>query len=172
MRFLSLKSAIEKVKMKLTRVAILICIFGFLTYFVNGMPTDDCEIDEDNQISRFFKRTNCALNPHVENIKSSINNFRGQVWNKFEDLRGRLFNKNKDTGDIDFDELDVEDVTTIRSKRDDEEGENVEELTTVEIEIHSQSNEYLDIGTQNLLRVPLKCTDGQKVVGGRCRQIY
>jgi hypothetical protein len=143
--------------------------------FINGMSINDCESEEESKISRFFKKPNCVIKPHVENIKSNINLFGVQVWNKVGNIRDRIWNKNKDTGDIDFDEIDVEDVTTIRLKRDDEEIENGENETTtivVDQETTDNSPDYLVPGVQNLLRAPSKCAAGSKLVGGRCRQIW
>lgn len=159
--------------MEFIQVAVLFCVLAFLRNSASGMPVNDCENEEDGKFTRFLKNPNCALNSHVTKIKTGIFLIRDQLWSELENFKGRFANNKNDLGDMDFDELSVEDATTRRLRRDDEEIEtNGETETTEATNEDSSSHDYLDPLKYNLLRAPSKCTAGQKIVGGRCRQIY
>lgn len=158
----SLKAATDVVKMKFSHFVVIFYIFTADIFSANC----HCANQEQNKILRFFSDPKCVLN--IEKIKTGFNLIKTQLRRDFEE------NKN-DLGNSEI-KMEEEDTSTNIVKRENYEKELESDLTTItdyyEETTPNVSKDYLDIGIQTLLRAPVKCKNGLKIVGGRCREIY
>lgn len=161
-----------RVKMKFQNFLPLFLLLVSIKFYANGMWINDCKSEDENNVSRFLKNTNCVVNTQVSKIKTGINSIGGQIWSGVENIRDRYFKNKKDVGDMDFDELYVEETTRLKREGEEENEENSEATAAAEEEgTTNASSDYIAIDPLSILSAPRKCPSGQKFAGGRCRTI-